>query len=87
MTYIQQQNGFKIFTFQSHDKESAVGVVNMEKSVSIRERLIRYLFEPGYKYISWYRITSKLYQKKYLFPLFIMMLGSKGPHQTCYRNL
>lgn len=28
-----------------------------------KTRVIRYLFEEGYKYMTWYRITSKLYKK------------------------
>ena len=38
-------------------------------------RLRRYLFEAGYKYITWLRITNRLYTSKYkriLFPFFVI---------------
>lgn len=39
---------------------------------SIKKRILRYILEPGYKYITWYRITSSLYKSKPLFPLFVL---------------
>ena len=44
----------------------------MSNDSSIKTRIIRYIFEAGYKYITWYRITSSLYRKKALFPLFLL---------------
>lgn len=47
----------------------------MEDKDSIRQRVIRYLFEAGYKYVTWLRITNRLYtsrHKRLLFPLFVI---------------
>ena len=54
-------------------------------------RVIRYLFEAGYKYITWYRITSGLHRKKALFPLFLLararykQLGYKYSFDISYK--
>ena len=44
----------------------------MSAKQSFKKRIIRYLFEAGYKYLTWYRITSKLYHNKAFFPLFLL---------------
>ena len=47
----------------------------MNREGSFSKHIIRYLFEAGYKYITWLGITHKLYisqYKKVLFPLFII---------------
>ncbi|MBR4333255.1 MAG: serine acetyltransferase [Clostridia bacterium] len=45
----------------------------MSEKASIKQKMMRYLFEAGYKYITWYRITNKLYYKgKAALPLFVL---------------
>ena len=47
----------------------------MKDRSSMNTFVVRYLFEAGFKYITWLRITNKLYNSKYrrlLFPLFVL---------------